>query len=325
MLPGFEADPMDGVAGAWARHCGARTLPAAMRGLCARPTPAEGDAPGWRRWLDEAFEAVPMVATGPDGAARDTGLVTGYHEPLLSGSLVRDRPGQVALLGVPPALQPGDPRLARAAIETAVREAIAAGTPSPAPILGWLDDPVEAFFLHVQGSGRVVWRDGPPERLGFAAHNGHPYRAIGRVLVEQGALAPEQATAPAIRAWLRRHPEAADRVMHANARFVFFRRRPLGDPDSGPVGALGVPLTAGRSVATDPAFVPPGSLAWVDSRDPLDGRPWRRLVFGQDVGGAITGAVRIDVFWGSDALAAERAGLAREPGRVWWLRPRAAA
>lgn len=322
-LPGFDADPMDGVAIAWARHCRARSLPAGLGGLCTAPTPAADDAPGWRRWLARAFDAVPMVAASADGTTRDTGLVTGYHEPLLSGSLVRDRPGQVPLLGVPPGLQAGDPAYARAALETAVREALAAGAPPPAPVLGWLDDAVDAFFLQVQGSGRVVWRDGPGERLGFAAHNGHPYRAIGRVLVDEGALAPAEVTAPSIRAWLRRHPDAADRVMRTNPRFVFFRRLPLGDPDAGPVGALGVPLTAGRSVATDPAFVPPGALAWVDSRDPLDGRPWQRLVFGQDVGGAITGAVRIDVFWGSDATAAERAGLAREPGRVWWLRPRA--
>jgi membrane-bound lytic murein transglycosylase A len=192
-----------------------------------------------------------------------------------------------------------------------------------ADALLWLDDPVEAFFLHVQGSGRVRLPDGTIVRVGFADHNGRAYRAIGRVLIERGALAPEAVDAAAIRAWLRAHPAQAREVMHANPRYIFFRERPPATSDTaGPPGSLGVPLTPMRSVATDPGCVPPGALLFVDGSYPETGAPLRRVVVSQDRGAAIVGAVRADLFWGSGDEAGRLAGLARQPMRMWLLLPK---
>lgn len=274
-----------------------------------------------RAWIERRFEAWPLA-----GANGDTlGLITGYHEPLLTGSRERETPKQVPLLR-----RPTDMRG-----EGAARWQIANGErrpyPSRAEIEGhglpaaqelvWLDDPVEAFFLQIQGSGRIRLRDGSILRVGFADHNGRPYRAIGAELIARGALAPDQADAPAIKAWLRGNPGQSAEVMHRNPRYIFFRE--LATPaDSGPPGSLGVPLTPMRSLATDPVFVPPGALMYLQTRYPDDRRPLSRAMLSQDRGAAIVGGVRADIFFGTGDEAQRLAGLMKEPGRIWLLRPR---
>jgi membrane-bound lytic murein transglycosylase A len=141
-------------------------------------------------------------------------------------------------------------------------------------------------------------------------------------MVQAGLLTREQATAPGIKAWLRANPTQAQGVMDQNPRYIFFREAPVGTSLLGPTGALGVPLTALRSVAIDPNHVALGSLLWLDAKTPSTSQPLQRLMLAQDVGSAIVGAVRIDVFWGSDERAQIEAGLARQPGRVWRLIPR---
>jgi len=314
-LPGWGQDRLDGLRAALTRQCALRSPPEPWVALC-RELPADAEL---RNWIERRFVAWPLA----DEHGRRDGLITGYHEPLLTGSLQRENERQVPLFAPPTEVKSvahseANPRqrvqrwYSRAEIETGKIDGLE-------PIV-FIDDPVEAFFLHVQGSARVKLRDGTWLRVGYAGHNGHTYRAIGRVLIERGSLSREEATAPGIKAWLRANPNAAIEVMHSNPRYVFFRK--LGTaPAEGPLGALGVPLTAGRSIATDRARIPMGALMFLEGIDPITRRPLRRAVVSQDTGGAIIGTVRADVFWGAGDEAEQRAGLMREMGRLWLLWP----
>lgn len=323
-LPGWSDDDLRGLHEALARQCALASAPRPWPALCPQLPAADGLA----RWLADRFDAWPLA--GIDGGRE--GLLTGYYEPILQGTRKRVRATQVPLLARPADLvalpdgsrqrlrdgRPAGPYPTRASIEDQ-------GLPQARALL-WLDDPIEAFFLQVQGSGRVRLPDGSVVRVGFADHNGQPYRAIGRVLIERGALAPDTVDAAAIRAWLRANPSQARAVMHANPRYVFFRELPSTTTDSaGPPGSLGVALTPMRSVATDPAFVPPGALLFVDGSHPGTGAPMRRVVVSQDRGAAIVGAVRADLFWGWGDEAGRLAGLARQPMRMWLLLPKGEA
>jgi membrane-bound lytic murein transglycosylase A len=189
--------------------------------------------------------------------------------------------------------------------------------------LAWVDDPVDAFFLHIQGSGRLRLHDGRLLRVGYAGQNGRPYKAIGKLLIDTGAVPRERMSMQAIRAWLAAAGpgEAADTLRH-NPSYVFFRVLEGLPPGQGPPGALGVPLTPGRSLAVDPAFIPFGAPVFAATRDPLDGAPVRRLLHAQDTGGAIRGPARGDLFWGWDEAAAALAGLMRDAAEVFVLVPR---
>jgi len=182
----------------------------------------------------------------------------------------------------------------------------------------WVDDAVDAFFLQIQGSGRVTMADGSVIRVGYDGQNGHPYVAVGRVLIQRGIMTPEQVSMQSIRAWLAANPTAAPDLLRENPSFVFFREL-TGD---GPVGAQGVALTPGRSLAVDPRFLPLGAPMWLDVEDPrVAGDRIRRLVVAQDTGGAIRGPVRGDLFWGHGAAAEDAAGRMRSQGRYWLLLP----
>jgi membrane-bound lytic murein transglycosylase A len=181
------------------------------------------------------------------------------------------------------------------------------------------------LMLEVQGSGRVQLPDGEVIRLQYADQNGQPYHAVGRYLVQVGALTVDQATIPGIRAWLAAHPERLQEVLDSNPSVVFFSEAPLGDPNLGPKGAEGIPLTAGRSIAVDPTHVPLGTPVFLATTLPDSNLPLQRLVVAQDTGGAISGAPRADYFCGSDTQAATLAGKMRQQGSLWILWPRGAA
>jgi membrane-bound lytic murein transglycosylase A len=287
------------------------------------------------------------AATRPDTAepgaqpiaTADTGLCTGYYEPQLAGSRRRTPPFVVPLYRVPDDLLTVDlgsvyPELAgkrvrgrldgRRVVPYWTRAEIEAHA-RPGTELFWVDDPVEAFFLQIQGSGRVRLADGTTVRVGFADANGQPYRSIGRVLVERGEMTAEEASMQRIQAWGRAHPDRVDELLNANPSFVFFRELPLGDPRDGPVGAFGVALTPGYSVAVDPRFVPLGSPIVVSTMDPATQQPLRRMMFAQDTGGAIRGPLRFDFFWGSGAEAGAIAGRQRGEIQAWLLLPRGVA
>ncbi|MCW5730247.1 MAG: murein transglycosylase A [Alphaproteobacteria bacterium] len=307
-------------------------------GPCARMQAiAPGDDAALRALLEAEF--VPVAAANND---QTEGLFTGYYEASLRGSR-RKAPGfEVPLLGRPSDLVMVDlglfrdqlrgqriagrvnegqlrPYETRAEIETG---ALA----SKAPVIAWVSDPVDAFFLHIQGSGRVELAEGGVLRVGYAAQNGHPYFAIGRRLIERGALTPETVSMQTIRAWLADNPGEAAALMRENPSFVFFREL----SGEGPIGAQNVALTAGRSLAVDRAHFPLGFPLWLDTAHPAadpaaPDRPLRRLMVAQDTGGAIRGPVRGDVFWGHGPEAAAIAGRMKHKGRYWLLLPRPVA
>lgn len=363
-LPGWYSDPLDAVLPALLESCEALlagrgagaavvTSPRARTGAQAWEAPcadarALGPRPpteALRGWLQRHLQPWQVWLEEADGSRRERGLVTGYFEPLLRGSRVPDARFRHPLHGVPDDLVTVDlgelyPALrgqrvrgrleGRRLVPYWSRAQIDAGQASQrGRELLWVDDLMDAFFLEIQGSGRVELPDGTRVRVGYADQNGHPYRAIGRVLVETGELTLEQASMQGIRGWGRANPEKVRALLHANPSVVFFREvpplapRPGRERPDGPPGALGVPLTPLRSVAVDPRPIPLGAPLWLATRDPLDGSAIERLAFAQDTGGAIIGALRLDLFWGFGERAALAAGHAREPGRLWVLLPRA--
>jgi membrane-bound lytic murein transglycosylase A len=270
-----------------------------------------------------------------DGA--DTGLITGYYEPMLRGSRKRGGAYQTPLYKVPDDLLTIDlgsvyPTLRNMRLRGRLvgKKVVPYGTRAeieranlPGKELVWVDDAVEAFFLEVQGSGRVQLDDaGETVRIAYADQNGHPYKAIGRWLVEQGELTVEQASAQGIKAWIAAHPERRQELFNVNPSYVFFREERLPDPSQGPKGALGVPLTPARSVAIDPKFLPLGAPLFLATTEAGSEVPMRRLMMAQDTGGAIRGAVRADFFYGFGGNAADKAGLMKQQGRIWVLMPR---
>ncbi|MGG5820700.1 murein transglycosylase A [Falsiroseomonas sp. HW251] len=296
--------------------------------LCeeAAAVPA-GDDDAARAFLLRRFRALPM--------GQDT--LTGYYEPELRGSLTRNARFNTPLHARPPELveiELGNfaPDLRGRRIVGELRDGRLQPLPDRSGILAgalagrnleiaWVDDPVDAFFLQIQGSGRVILPDGRLVRVGYAGWNGHPYFAIGRGLVERGVMPRESVTMQSIRAWLATAGAAeATALMARNPSYVFFRRVEL-KPEEGPVGALGAPLVPMRAVAVDRAHVPLGLPVWVAGRDPVADAPLRRLTIAKDTGGAIRGPARADLFTGWGREAAERAGLMRDAASLWVLVP----
>ncbi len=262
-----------------------------------------------RRFFETAFR--PVLAG--DAAAA---LITAYYEPVLEGARTRGGRFTVPLYSLPPDLPADQPGLSRA-------EIVVGALSGRGLEIAWLADPVEAFFLQVQGSGRLRLPDGTMMRLGYAGKNGQPYRSIGRLLVERGEMTVETATADAIRAWLRADPARGARLMDENPSYVFFRELADLPPEAGPIGTLGVPLTAGRSVAVDPEFHALGLPVWIEAETPSG--PFRRLMVAEDTGGAIRGPQRADLFLGTGEAAGLEAGRTRFGGRLIGLVPRGTA
>jgi membrane-bound lytic murein transglycosylase A len=240
------------------------------------------------------------------------GLLTGYFEPDLPGSLVRTDRFTAPLNAPPPELSAGRPWLTRAEI--------ADGDALSGREIVWLESPLDAYFAQVQGSVRVRLPDGGTLRLGVAAKNGHPYRSIGADLIRQGEVPENQMSADAIRRWCARNPGRVTDLLNLNPSYVFLRILDLPDT-SGPVGTAGVPLRSLRSLAVDPDHIPLGAPVWVESFGP---ERFATLMIAQDTGSAIRGPGRGDVFFGSGEAAGERAGRMKEPCRLTVLVPRAA-
>lgn len=316
-LPGFDADAL---LAAWPALLAGCARP--MRGwadVCARvllDPPA--DEASVRSFLRSHLQ--PYAVRGLDG--RDQGLITGYYEPLIDARRQRDARHATPLYALPPALQDRrEPWYTRRQIDTsAPARAVLQGRE-----IAWVADPLDALVLQIQGSGRlrIAEADGGANtvRLAYAGHNGHAYRSVGRWLIDQGELTAEAASWPAIKAWARANPQRLDEMLWANPRVVFFREEPLPDPAIGPRGAMGVPLTPGRSIAVDPQSIPYGTWVWLDTTEPLSSTPLQRLVAAQDTGSAIVGAVRADYFWGWGDGAEAQAGRMKQPLRMWVLWP----
>lgn len=287
------------------------------------------------------FEAffVPYQVFNPDGS--DSGLVTGYYEPLLHGARKRGGPYQTPLYRTPEDMLTIDlasvyPELKSMRLRGRIAgnkivpyfsraEMVQSNTLAGKELL-WVDDPIEAFFLQVQGSGRVQLADTKETvRIAYADQNGHPYKSIGRYLVDKGELTLDQASAQTIKTWVATHPSRQQEVLNANPSYVFFKEEKIIDPRKGPKGALGVPLTPQRSIAVDAQFIPLGVPVFLATTQPNSDIPLQRLMLAQDTGGAIKNAVRADYFWGFGAQAGEKAGRMKQHGMMWILLPKLSA
>ena len=289
---------------------------AQWRSVCAaaRAIPPGEDAAA-RAFFEANFQPYGLSS---DGSA--TGLFTGYYEPEIRGSRTQSGVYKYPLYRRPPELGASArraPYLSRAQIE-------AGGLRKKGLEMLWLADPIDAFFLHIQGSGRVMLPDKRTVRVSYDGQNGQAYVPIGRVLVDRGEMKLEEVSMQSIRAWLVAHPREASGLMNQNPSSVFFRELGGISADAGPPGALGVPLSPLRSAAVDKGFIPLGAPLWVETKDPLDSTNIQRLVMAHDLGGAIKGAIRTDLFFGWGRDAEERAGRMRQPGREFILLPKAA-
>jgi membrane-bound lytic murein transglycosylase A len=345
-LPGWRADTVGAALAALRKSCeifakqaedapigpgGLAGTAGDWRGPCtASSSDDPADDAAARRFFESAFR--PFKLANNEEA---TGLFTGYYEAELRGSRRREGAFATPLLKRPPDLVMVELGLFRPAwrgeriagrVEAgqlkpyASRAEIERGALAERNLeLFWVDDPVDAFFLQIQGSGRVRLPDGSTARVGYDGQNGQAYVPIGRLLADRGELPREAVSMQTIRGWLASHPDKAAALMNENPSYVFFREM-SGD---GPLGAQGVVLTAGRSLAIDRAFLPLGVPLWLDLEDSAEGNGrLRRLVVAQDTGGAIRGPVRGDVFWGFGAQAAERAGMMKDRGTYYLLLPR---
>ena len=275
-------------------------------------------------------------AAGGDGSGRM--LVTGYYEPFFAGSLVKEAPFLYPLYEVPPDLvteaAPQEGREAGRLEEGRLvpywsRAEIESGNLLQGREIVYLADPVEVFLLHVQGSGRIRLPDGAVRQVRFAATNGRQYRSIGRLLADRGVMAIEEVTMPKIVAYLRDHPGEMRSILDHNERYVFFSlaAADAARPDEGPLGSMGQPLTAGRSLAVDSSCFPVPLPGYLETELPLfDGQGnvtgWQslhRFVVNQDTGAAIRGPGRADLFLGADAYAAQAAGVMKQAGTLYFL------
>jgi membrane-bound lytic murein transglycosylase A len=331
-LPGWASDDLADAWAAWLRSCSAaavRARPRMERACAASAQVASNNAAAQRAFFEQWFQ--PHQVQFADG--KDSGLLTGYYEPLVKGSRTRSKTFDVPLYARPDDLLPqavGDfqrsrrgangqvlPYWSRSELEHGAGRASLRGKE-----LLYVDDAVEALFLHVQGSGRIELADGSQVRAAFVDHNGHPYKSVGQWLIQRGELKADDASMQGIKSWARRHPQRVGEMLAANPRYVFFKEERIVNVSEGPRGALNVPLTAMRSIAVDSKAIELGLPLFIDSTEPLTDKPLRRLTFAQDVGGAISGAVRADLFWGTGLAAGEQAGRTKQPLKVYVLFPR---
>ena len=350
-LPGFAGDDHAAALQTLLVSCRARQdkAPALREGLAAQPgleaackaalQLGEGDAPTARAFFEKHF--VPWRVAGESGRA----FFTGYYEPEVEGSLTRDsryatpvyaRPDDLVTFaqgetpdgfeGFAAARRRADGSLERYADRAAIEQGALAGQGLER---AWLADPVDLFFVQVQGSGRIRLPDGGVVRLAYAGRNGHPYTPIGRVVADRFGIPRAEMTMDRLRAFLAEDAERARAIMRENRSYVFFRLATELDPALGPIGGEGVPLTPGRSLAIDRTLWPYGLPVYVDADLPSAAgsglEPFRRLMIAQDTGSAIVGAARADIFFGPGPAAGAIAGRVRHSGTFTVLWPKAPA
>ena len=286
--------------------------------------------------LASKFELVPSSADADQAKV----LFTGYYQPVLHGSLTRTDKFRYPLYAKPADLITAE-RVTLGGLKPVVekvfgrvvgeqfmayysrREIDESGALQGRGLeIAWVDDPIDLFFLHIQGSGLIRLPSGAELSVGYAGQNGWPYRSVGRLLIDRGEIPRQEMSMQRLRRYLNDHPEERTEVFNYNESYVFFRFI-----ENGPLGNLDVPVTAGRSIATDARLFPKGALALiqtevplVDSHGHLTGwRPIMRFALNQDTGGAIRGLQRADIYFGSGDAAASLAGYMNRPGRMYFL------
>lgn len=298
-LDGWEGDDHQAALDVFLETCPDMDAPD-WSSLCA----AGHDNPDARTFFELFFRPVE-ISNGSEA------MFTGYFEPELDGSRVRTPRFRYPVYSMPPEAKDGPWLSRRDLLSSDVMEGRGLE-------IAWVDDPVELFFLQIQGSGRIRLADGTHIRVGYGGSNGHDYRSIGTEMVRRGIYSAHQVSAQVIKNWVRRNPLDGEELLFHNPSYVFFREVTRVSPERGPLGAMNRSITAMRSVAVDPAFVPLGAPVWIEK----DGaRPMRRLMVAQDTGSAIKGPQRADIFFGTGDKAGRAAGRLRDPGRLVVLMP----
>lgn len=315
-IPGWQQDNLEDVLNGWRNSCTAfrkQNLHDWHRVCLNADNVNPADTEAVRAYFETNFDIQPIL--NDDGSS--SGIITGYFQPVLSGSLIADNRFRYPIYGKP----------ASDSLRTLSRRAIYERPQDlKEHIIAWTDNPIDLFFLHIQGSGLIRFQDGTQKSLAYAGNNDHAYTSIGKVLHDAGAMRKDEISMQTLKQWLAEHPQQALDVMHKNQRFIYFELSELSVTETGPRGSLNVPLTPLRSIAMDPQQIRLGSPVWLDTTLPSEDQPERfqRLVFAQDTGAAIKGRVRADLFFGQGKRAEFLAGNMNQPGRMYLLTPRRA-
>jgi len=317
-LPGWQEDDLTQAWSAWLKSCDAlrkRNSEINWRQVCSQTAAISGrDKQAIRQYFEGNFQAyeVRNSATG-----KESGLITGYYEPVMSGSQTRTATYTVPLYGLPSAWRTMKPSPAPTRAEL-MSSGVLRGSE-----IAWVQDPVAAAFMQIQGSGKIRLEDGRVLRLGYAGTNDQPFKSFAQWLLDRKEITRGEATMQGISAWAKRNPGRVEEMLNANPRFVFFKELPGNvSADLGPIGALGVPLTSERSIAIDLKAMPLGAPVFLSTTKPLSSQILQKLVMAQDTGKAIVGGVRADYYWGSGDSAGELAGRMKQDGKMWLLLPR---
>ena len=342
-LPKFAADDPSEALNAFVQGCAVLTSKPEWQGVCAHAsaltklqprTSTLSQAAEVRQFFIDDFEPFRVI----NADETDTGLVTGYYEPLLRGSRTPSAEFRYPLYGPPQDLITVDlaeiypdlknrrlrGRLVGNKLVPYLERSDIDGDSAAPPLRGleiaWVDNSIESFFLQIQGSGQIQLPDGSRMRVGYADQNGHPFKSLGGLLIRRGEIKPERASMQGIKEWARRNPAKVQQFMNGNPSYIFFKELPADL--TGPIGTLGVPMTAERSIAVDPRVIPLGVPVYLSTTFPNTRNELNRLMVAQDTGGAINGAVRADFFWGFGDAAGSQAGKMKQQGRMWVLLPR---
>ena len=316
-LPGWQEDDLAAAWPAWLKSCDVlrrRNSEVNWRSVCAQTASVSSrDSKAIRQYFENNFQAYEVRNT----AGNDTGLITGYYEPVMNGSLTRTSAYTVPLYGYPKAWRRSKPSPAPTRAEL-----MSSGMLQGSEI-AWVQDPVAAAFMQIQGSGKIRLEDGRIVRLGYAGTNDQPFKSFAQWLLDHKDITRSEATMQGISQWAKRNPSRVEAMLNANPRFVFFKELPGNvDPNLGPDGALGVPLTTERSIAIDLQAMPLGAPVFLSTTKAVTGQSLQKLVMAQDTGKAIVGGVRADYYWGSGDAAGEMAGRMKQNGKMWLLLPR---
>jgi membrane-bound lytic murein transglycosylase A len=333
-IDGFTKDDLSKAWGAWLQSCTTLKNKPSWQAVCnVAFTMNNPDDAVIRAYFTNNFDV--FRATNTDGS--DTGMITGYYQPLLKGSRVRTDVYRYPLYSKPDDLITVElgslyPELANKRVRGRLTdqrlvpyynrsEIDTEQSPLAGKELIWVDDVIDLFFLQIQGSGIVQLENGERVPVGYADQNGQAYHSIGRILIERGELTADKASMQGIKNWARNNLDKLRDLLNSNPSYVFFRELPSGLP--GPLGALGVPITAERSVAIDRLHIPLGAPVFLSTTYPNTSKPLQRLMVAQDTGGAIKGGVRADFYWGAGNEAGRQAGAMKQQGRIWVLLPKA--
>ena len=337
-VDGLQLDNLSQAWPAWMQSCSTLINKPAWKNACtaANQLNEQTSKKPTSEAVQAYFKAYFSVykTTNVDGT--DSGMITGYYQPILKGSRTKSAQYPNPLYAAPADMITVEldsifPELKFKRVRGRLvgnklvpyynrGEIEAEASPLKGREFVYIDDIIDVFFLQIQGSGLVQLDNGEQLHVGYADQNGHPYNSIGRLLVERGELTLAQASMQGIKNWARNNLAKLRDLLNSNPSYVFFRELPAGLP--GPLGALGVPIMGERSVAIDPKFVPLGAPVFLSTTEPNSSKPLKRMMMAQDTGGAIKGGVRADFFWGAGPEAGAKAGAMKQAGKIWVFLPK---